>query len=67
MFKVKEKIKMNLITVNQDKCTKCGLCVNECPEYILELSENGPKEICGDECISCGHCVAICPMKQLII
>lgn len=56
---------MNLITVNQDKCIKCGLCVNECPERVLELSENGPKEICGDDCISCGHCVAICPMRAI--
>ncbi len=56
---------MNLITVNQDKCIKCGLCVNECPERVLELSENGPKEICGEECISCGHCVAICPREAI--
>jgi len=56
---------MNLITVNQDKCIKCGLCINECPERVLELSENGPIEICGEECISCGHCVAICPREVI--
>ncbi|WP_234117345.1 nitroreductase family protein [Clostridium hydrogenum] len=56
---------MNLITVNNEKCIKCGLCVNECPERILELSENGPKVLCSEECIYCGHCVAICPRKAI--
>lgn len=56
---------MNLITVNKEKCIKCGLCVNECPERILELSENGPSVLCSEECISCGHCVAICPRKAI--
>ncbi|AQR97398.1 nitroreductase family protein [Clostridium saccharoperbutylacetonicum] len=56
---------MNLITVNQEKCIKCGLCVKECPERVLELSKNGPKEVCSEECISCGHCVAICPREAI--
>lgn len=56
---------MNLITVSQEKCIKCGLCVKECPERVLKLSEIGPKEICGEECISCGHCVAICPREAI--
>jgi nitroreductase/NAD-dependent dihydropyrimidine dehydrogenase PreA subunit len=56
---------MNIITVKQDKCIKCGLCVNECPEGVLQLTENGPIEICGEECISCGHCVAVCPREAI--
>ncbi|MBL4932757.1 nitroreductase family protein [Clostridium paridis] len=56
---------MNLITLDQEKCIKCGLCVKECPERVLELSKNGPKEISTEECISCGHCVAICPQEAI--
>jgi Nitroreductase len=39
--------------------------VKECPEGVLELSKNGPKEVCSDECIFCGHCVAICPREAI--
>ncbi|WP_396390601.1 nitroreductase family protein [Desulfosporosinus shakirovi] len=53
----------NLIQVNQDKCTKCGLCVKVC-RGTLGLGEQGP-EIVHDFCIACGHCVAVCPNGAL--
>ena len=56
---------MNLITISQDKCIKCGLCVNECPENVLNLGKNGPEEVCPENCIACGHCVAICPREAI--
>lgn len=56
---------MNLITVNQEKCIACGLCVNVCPERVLKLSSKGPEEICPADCLACGHCVAICPKEAL--
>lgn len=56
---------MNLITVAQEKCVKCGVCVNVCPEQVLRLEKNGPEEVCPENCIACGHCVAICPKEAL--
>ncbi len=53
----------NLIQVNQDKCTKCGLCVNVC-RGTLGLGEQGP-EVVNNLCIVCGHCVAVCPNGSL--
>lgn len=53
----------NLIQVNQDKCTKCGLCVKVC-RGTLGLGEQGP-EVVTDLCIACGHCVAVCPNGAL--
>lgn len=55
---------MNLITVDQEKCIKCGMCANECPEQILRIGGNGPEYISG-KCIACGHCVAVCPIKAI--
>ena len=57
----KDLIKMNLITVNEEKCTKCELCIKECPLDVLKMGENGPVEIENTNCSACGHCVAICP------
>ncbi|MNB81142.1 Ferredoxin-2 [compost metagenome] len=56
---------MSLIMVDQEKCLKCGLCVKECPVYVLELKENGPEEVAAEDCIACGHCVAICPKEAI--
>lgn len=56
---------MNLTTVDREKCIKCGLCVNECPEQVFRLGANGPEEICPENCIACGHCVAICPREAM--
>ncbi|GFZ32228.1 nitroreductase [Clostridium zeae] len=56
---------MNLTTVNREKCIKCGLCVNECPEQVFRLGKNGPEEVCPENCIACGHCVAVCPREAM--
>jgi nitroreductase/NAD-dependent dihydropyrimidine dehydrogenase PreA subunit len=56
---------MDFIHVNQEKCTKCGICVDICPSRILQMRKNGPS---ADEtlvCIACGHCVAICPQEAI--
>lgn len=56
---------MNLITVDQQKCIKCGICAKECPVQILRIGENGPEDICSEKCIACGHCVAVCPKEAI--
>lgn len=56
---------MSLITVDQESCIKCGLCVEECPTRVLKLEPTGPVEINGNKCIACGHCVAVCPKEAL--
>ena len=52
---------MNLITVDDETCTKCGRCVNECPSDVLTLETSGPHVVMAQNCIACGHCVAVCP------
>ncbi len=54
---------MNLITLNEEKCIKCGLCIKDCPVNLLKMGTHGPEEIkkANANCIACGHCTAICP------
>lgn len=56
---------MNLITVDQERCIRCGLCVDVCPEYVFKLSDRGPEAVYPEECIACGHCVAVCPEEAI--
>lgn len=60
---------MGLITVNEEKCQKDGLCVGECPAAIIKLQKKDgfPDIVAGGEdlCILCGHCVAVCPHGAL--
>lgn len=56
---------MALLTFNEEKCTRDGLCVRECP--FMLIFQAGPDAVPavnpGAEkvCIHCGHCVAVCP------
>ena len=52
---------MSLISVNEEKCIKCQLCIKECPVNVLKMGQSGPEEITAKTCNACGHCVAICP------
>jgi nitroreductase/NAD-dependent dihydropyrimidine dehydrogenase PreA subunit len=56
---------MNLLSVDQEKCKRDGICVRVCPMSIIELEtkEAFPTMIDGGDefCITCGHCVAVCP------
>jgi len=56
---------MSLITVDEDKCIKCGQCIKECPSFVLKMGEKGPEAIAPESCIACGHCTAICPKEAI--
>lgn len=56
---------MELLSVDQEKCKRDGICAAVCPAGIIEfkIKEAFPTMIEGGHelCIRCGHCVAVCP------
>lgn len=50
--------------IDREKCTGCGLCVEECRVNTIHL-ENDKAEINMDHCIRCGRCHAICPEEAV--
>lgn len=55
-----------MITINEEKCVGCGLCVKDCFTKDIEIIENKAKsrEI---RCIECGHCITICPKNAVTL
>lgn len=54
-----------MVTIEQEKCTGCGLCADDCIAGNIKLQDG--KAHCGGPCFLCGHCVAICPAGAVSI
>ncbi len=46
------------------KCTKCGLCVKECPEKNIEFNKDD-KVVFGFKCMMCMRCIYNCPTQAI--
>jgi len=51
--------------VDQEKCTSCGTCVEECPVGAIALDEQNLACIDQAECIRCGQCHDVCPVEAV--
>lgn len=40
-------------------CTKCGVCIHECP--VQAINPENPKKVDEKACISCMRCISVCP------
>ncbi len=59
---------MPKITINQDKCKGCLLCIGACPKGLISADEKlnrlGAKPVKfkdNNECVGCMMCAIICP------
>jgi formate dehydrogenase major subunit len=53
--------------VFNDKCSRCGICVEDCPGNILVMSDDKPEVVYPDECWHCGSCEISCPCEAVSI
>ena len=59
---------MSMIEINQQTCTRCGICAVECPGFVIDFKAGTfPQQIeqAENACIRCGHCVVVCPNGSL--
>ena len=68
--------------IDQDKCIKCGKCVDVCPYHAIVKMERPCAAACGmnaihsddlgraqidqDKCVSCGMCLVNCPFGAIV-
>jgi ferredoxin len=60
-------MKRRIITIDEEKCTGCGACVNGCPEGAIRLID-GKARLVGDLfCDGLGACIGTCPEGAIAI
>ncbi|MCL1810200.1 MAG: 4Fe-4S binding protein [Clostridiales bacterium] len=50
-----------IISIDESKCTGCGLCVSACHEGALGIVDGKAKLLRDDYCDGLGNCLPICP------
>lgn len=69
LLKYDNKIKKSLhfAKLDYNKCSKCGLCLTQCPYGAIDLKEGNVPEISDVLCEGCGACAVSCPSKAIDI
>ncbi len=62
---------MTTILVDQDLCTRCGICSVVCPVSIVDPADENTlprvQDMKAGMCIQCGHCEVSCPSQALLL
>lgn len=59
-------VESGIMKVDSDKCTGCGLCIENCPFKCLERDDEGRAKMrSGCLCMSCFNCTVACPVDAL--
>jgi len=54
-------------TINEEKCTGCGVCIRECPQEAISGAKKEPHKIDQEKCIKCGLCRDICKFEAVTV
>lgn len=61
------RVRNPIITIDEEACTGCGLCVTECAEGAITIVD-GKARVVGDGlCDGIGACLGVCPAGALTI
>ena len=56
-----------IISIDEEKCNGCGLCINACHEGALELVNGKAKLVSESYCDGLGNCLPECPTGAITI
>ena len=53
------------LTLHEDKCKGCGVCIDVCPHDVFEMTDDKVRIKNKDGCMECSACVINCPFSAL--
>ena len=56
----KQKTRIAMAMINNDKCNRCGLCAESCPYGAIIKLEGQGMVLNASKCIGCGKCRTVC-------
>jgi electron transfer flavoprotein alpha subunit len=56
---------MARLLIDEEACTGCESCLDECPYGALEMK--GDVAIVNEKCTFCGACVDVCPVEAIVL
>jgi len=60
-------LKREIITIDEEKCNGCGLCIPGCPEGALQIIDGKARLISDLMCDGLGACIGECPEGAITI
>ncbi len=52
-------------TIDENKCTGCGMCLKQCPQNVISGEKKKPHKIDQEKCIKCGACYDTCKFNAI--
>lgn len=60
-------VKRKIITIDEERCTGCGLCIPNCPEGALQIIDDKARIVSDLFCDGLGACIGHCPEGAISI
>ena len=60
-------MKRQIVRIDEELCTGCGLCVTPCAEGAIEIVDGKARVVREELCDGAGFCLAVCPTGALTI
>lgn len=57
--------KRQIVKIDEDKCTGCGLCVSPCAEGAIQIIDGKARVLREELCDGAGFCLGVCPEGAL--
>ncbi len=60
-------IMRQIVRIDEERCTGCGLCVSPCAEGAIAIIEGKARVVREELCDGAGFCIGVCPEGALTI